>query len=102
MNRADAEKRSGRSQRTIIRWITSGRLRTTRVATNRYPYWRHDISIEDLVEAIDADLRTHCRNGHEYTPDNTSLWGPDSMWRRCLDCDRERNKKYYDRDRVSA
>ena len=37
--------------------------------------------------------RTHCRHGHEYTPENT-YWSdrPDgAKWRQCRTCGRERN-----------
>lgn len=35
---------------------------------------------------------THCRNGHEYTPENTGCKGK-RRYRICLDCRRENNRK---------
>lgn len=38
--------------------------------------------------------RTHCRNGHEYTPENVSfLTEAGHVRRRCLACDRRRDKR---------
>lgn len=57
MRASDAANRIGVCKRTILRWIASGQLRTTRVweqTSNSGGYWRHDISIDDLVEADDA------------------------------------------------
>lgn len=36
-------------------------------------------------------MKTHCVNGHEYTPENTRLH-PNGRWRRCLTCDRIRDR----------
>jgi hypothetical protein len=41
--------------------------------------------VENLRRGVLA--RTHCRNGHQYTPANTSI---DNGARRCLDCKRNR------------
>lgn len=35
--------------------------------------------------------KTHCPAGHDYTPENTRLEGPDGRYRRCLACQRERD-----------
>jgi hypothetical protein len=37
--------------------------------------------------------KTHCVNGHEFTPDNTRLRGKDKQWRACKECDRLWKKK---------
>jgi predicted site-specific integrase-resolvase len=61
----DAAKRCGVSVRTVQRWITSGRLRTTVRVMERN--WRHDIAIDDLIEAeasiVDACLERDAANG---------------------------------------
>lgn len=37
--------------------------------------------------------RTHCPQGHEYTPENTLHRGPDKKWRRCRTCERIRHQR---------
>lgn len=37
--------------------------------------------------------RTHCSNGHEYTPENL-LTGPSEQWRRCRECNKKRCAVY--------
>jgi hypothetical protein len=43
--------------------------------------------------------KTHCAQGHEYTPENTSRWRPDSQ-RVCLTCRRARTAAYRARKRA--
>ncbi len=65
MRAQDAARRIGVDRRTILRWIASGQLRTTRVweqTANSGGYWRHDISIDDLVDADDARSSVSIRN----------------------------------------
>lgn len=33
-----------------------------------------------------AAVKTHCKNGHEYTEENTHWYGPDKTWRDCRAC----------------
>ena len=40
-------------------------------------------------------LITHCKNGHEYTPENTHL--SKGRWRQCRKCHAERSKRFYHR-----
>ena len=35
--------------------------------------------------------KTHCVNGHEYTPENTYRFGPERRYRACVEC-RRRNQ----------
>jgi hypothetical protein len=39
----------------------------------------------------DNARKTHCIAGHELTPENTYMWGPDKKWRGCLACRNRRN-----------
>lgn len=45
---------------------------------------------DNLADAIEDGRhyggRTHCKYGHEYTPETTHLFGPQRNWRRCLIC----------------
>lgn len=36
--------------------------------------------------------KTHCDNGHEFTPENTLLYGPRGDWRRCIACQKARGR----------
>lgn len=50
-----------------------------------------------VSEPRGKDAKTHCTNGHEYTPENS---GRDSAgWRFCRTCSRERSKEYMRRKR---
>lgn len=61
----EAAKRAGVDKRTVQRWITEGRLRTTKLRQKHN--WRHDISIDDLIEAeaavVDACLARNEASG---------------------------------------
>ena len=37
---------------------------------------------------------THCVHGHEFTPENTYLYGPTKTWRMCVACSRARTRSY--------
>jgi hypothetical protein len=34
--------------------------------------------------------KTHCKHGHEFTPENTYLLGPEKRWRQCRECAKRR------------
>lgn len=40
-----------------------------------------------------SKAQTHCRNGHEYTPEN--VYRDPSGWRHCRECGRQNAKRYY-------
>ena len=44
------------------------------------------------VGAVNAD-KTHCKHGHEFTPENTYL-GKKSGQRHCRECGREANRRF--------
>ncbi len=46
--------------------------------------------------------KTHCRNGHEYTPQNTYWYGPHRSKRHCRACLAANNKTYQERKRRVA
>jgi hypothetical protein len=37
--------------------------------------------------------RTHCRRGHELTPENTYVWSGKPGSRKCKTCQREANRR---------
>jgi hypothetical protein len=38
--------------------------------------------------------RTHCKQGHLLEGENVRLYGPDGTWRRCISCEREKNRRH--------
>lgn len=45
------------------------------------------------ISAVNA-LKTHCKHGHEFTPDNTRIVrDKDGPYRACLECKREHKRK---------
>ena len=42
--------------------------------------------------------KTHCKHGHELTPENTNRHGPHGTGRQCKTCKRERSLEYYHRE----
>lgn len=60
---------------------------------NRLSNLRWDSRSANQLDAVRNDrhanaTKTHCKHGHEYTPDNTIPHGPDGKWRRCRTCRR--------------
>lgn len=50
---------------------------------------------ENTRRAVAANRRTHCKKGHEFTPENTFM---DSGKRRCAICTRARDRERYAKD----
>jgi hypothetical protein len=52
-------------------------------------------------------MNTHCKKGHEWTPENT-VWGKDYLYgtdkkkRRCLACRAKYRKDYYWKKKVEG
>jgi hypothetical protein len=46
--------------------------------------------------------KTHCKRGHEFTPENTAYYGPTGDWRRCRECMRIRTREFARRRGVPA
>lgn len=53
---------------------------------------------ENMRRGVDA--RTHCRNGHEFTPENT--WIDPDGWRRCRECRAIRQRAWRARQKDAA
>jgi hypothetical protein len=46
-----------------------------------------------IAQAALNAAKTHCPQGHEYTPANTYLYGPHRRWRICRSCTSGRSRK---------
>jgi len=46
-------------------------------------------------------LKTHCDNGHAFTPENTYWQGPERRWRACEKCRQRNRERYLERKRES-
>lgn len=58
-------------------------------------YWgnQSDNNYDSVAHGVHPNARkTHCRNGHAYTPDNTYYSGP-KAWRKCKICFAASDKK---------
>lgn len=63
-------------------------------ANNRLINLRWDTRQENALDVVRAGehhmaSKTHCKNGHEFTPENTTYIGP-RRWRHCRACNRAR------------
>lgn len=61
---------------------------------------RYGTDSENRYDAVvhGADFwssRTHCKNGHEFTPENTRYFPSTGAKRCCVTCARERSRKFY-------
>jgi hypothetical protein len=57
---------------------------------------RENLMESETSTALNA-AKTHCVNGHEYTPENTIV-GPEG-WRECKACRKEKNAEWYKNNR---
>jgi hypothetical protein len=46
--------------------------------------------------------KTHCKHGHEFTPENTYRFGPDNRYRSCRACAREKDRRARERRKAAA
>lgn len=68
---------------------------------NRLANLRYDTKSANMRDSVQHGTnlwanRTHCPQGHEYTPENTHGKGIKGNGRRCVECIRERWKRDYD------
>lgn len=56
---------------------------------------RTNLRRSEITRASINATKTHCDNGHEYTPENTGAQGPGGMWRYCRECKREQYRLRY-------
>lgn len=54
---------------------------------------------ENVRRGLRKTMQTHCKNGHEFTPDNTRTT---SRQRICKACEREATRRYLEKKRKSA
>lgn len=65
---------------------------------NRLENLRWDTQSSNVLDAVNGGThywakRTHCKHGHEYTPENTSIGHRDGKyWRVCRQCERNRQR----------
>ena len=45
------------------------------------------------VDVRTNSKKTHCKHGHEFTPENTAITR--NGWRKCMECDREYHRRTY-------
>jgi hypothetical protein len=64
--------------------------------------WREHRDRRNVIQRIGGQTRgdinkakTHCKYGHEYTPENTLYWPGDKGRRRCRECETTRAKARY-------
>jgi len=78
---------SGRKAETIMRRAALGMTMAEVLA----PEKNHNLSgfaLGGVASGAKRRAMTHCKNGHEFTPENTGL--TKEGWRRCRACHRER------------
>lgn len=56
---------------------------------------RENVLRSPIAQAALNAAKTHCPWEHEYTPENTYLYGPHGRWRLCKACARSRSRKAY-------
>lgn len=72
---------------------TDNRLANLRWATNR------ENQLDTITHGRNAFAnQTHCKNGHEFTEENTRL---DGTWRRCRQCNRDYIRRHWERKLLS-
>ncbi|MBT2430556.1 HNH endonuclease [Streptomyces sp. ISL-112] len=71
--------------------------------TKRPPRRQGSAAPAEIRRSDPSELKTHCKNGHEFTPENTYVkpyWHGDGGFRQCRECMREQQRAYRERRRV--
>lgn len=84
---ADLAERAGLKTDTIIGRAASGLTLTELMDPARRTYLA-GLALGGRASGAKQQARTHCQNGHAFTPENTSI--TKEGWRRCLTCHRQR------------
>lgn len=99
-------KSNGGKPRDIYAWRVSGPGRVRTVIDLMLPLLgeRRTARAREVLESIDSrpirDARrnsTHCRRGHELTPENSAVRADKPHLVRCRTCQRERSRESYER-----
>jgi Pyruvate/2-oxoacid:ferredoxin oxidoreductase delta subunit len=85
-------KRSDDSSKWMRQCKTCGRMRGRVHDAKRRP------RIRVRKPCVKRPPITHCKHGHEFTPENTILWGlndgSEKLWRQCRTCQRVRGREF--------
>lgn len=92
--------KSKKYRKPFYRWVVTKRGDVERVTLLLLP-WLGDRRAGKAVDVLERlkDNRgvgrdiTHCIHGHEFTPENTTWYGPRGTYRHCLTCRRQRKRK---------
>jgi len=94
---------------------SAGFLRTA-IRRSVYKFWRHEQSMQAIAAGYTAGegphatlslkqgrlSHTHCRRGHEFTPDNIVYVGKNHTGRTCKQCAQTRRKNHVDKESVPS
>lgn len=95
----DLAELSGRNKQTIRQRIKAGRPYAEVIYSGEHPRGGPKILEAGQISRERRLAATHCRNGHEYTPDNTAITA--DGYRRCRQCTQDAMRRHIAR-RVST
>jgi len=95
--------------------LNSAAFLRTAIRRSVYKYWRHEYSMQATAASYVAGEgpqhvlalkqgrlpHTHCRRGHEFTPDNIVYMNKAKTSRTCKQCEQARRKCYADKKGVA-
>ncbi len=83
---AELRERSGQKHETIIDRAAAG-LPLKQVISKKRRWNLEGLALGGVVSGKKRRARTHCKNGHEFTPENTRVERDGKYWRRvCRKC----------------